>query len=62
MTLKSVVAGTLIWCYANACVAEGGYLGAAVGSMFAEHLGVQADATRVDSSIQCWNLGLVYRF
>jgi hypothetical protein len=36
--------------------------GAAVGWMFAEQLGVQADATRIESSIQYWNLGLVYRF
>ncbi|MGB5405279.1 MAG: outer membrane beta-barrel protein [Thiogranum sp.] len=36
--------------------------GAAVGWMFAEQLGVQADATRVESSIHYWNLGLVYRF
>ena len=36
--------------------------GAAVGWMFAEHLGVQADATRIESAIHYWNLGLVYRF
>ena len=36
--------------------------GAAVGWMFAEQLGVQADATRIESSIHYWNLGLVYRF
>jgi len=36
--------------------------GAAAGWMFAEQLGVQADVTRVESSIQYWNLGLVYRF
>jgi hypothetical protein len=36
--------------------------GAAVGWMFAEQLGVQADATRLDADIHYWNLGLVYRF
>jgi hypothetical protein len=36
--------------------------GAAAGWMFAEHLGIQADATRIDSAIHYWNLGLVYRF
>jgi len=36
--------------------------GAAVGWMFAEHLGVQADVTRIDSDIHYWNLGLIYRF
>ena len=36
--------------------------GAAAGWMFAERLGVQVDATRIESSIQYWNLGLVYRF
>jgi len=36
--------------------------GAAMGWMFADHLGVQADATRIESAIHYWNLGLVYRF
>jgi hypothetical protein len=36
--------------------------GAAAGWMFTEQLGVQADATRMDSDIHYWNLGLVYRF
>jgi hypothetical protein len=36
--------------------------GAAAGWMFAEHLGIQVDATRVESSIQYWNLGMIYRF
>lgn len=36
--------------------------GAAVGWMFTEYLGVQVDGTRIESAIQYWNLGLVYRF
>ena len=36
--------------------------GAAIGWMFSEYLGLQADGTRIDADIHYWNLGLVYRF
>ena len=36
--------------------------GATIGWMFAEHFGLQADGTRIDSDIHYWNLGLAYRF
>lgn len=41
---------------------SGGSWGAALGWMFSEQLGVQAEGTLVDSDINYWNLGLTYRF
>lgn len=34
----------------------------ALGWMFNQHLGIQADGTLIDSDTTYWNLGLVYRF
>jgi len=41
---------------------SGGSWGAAFGWNFAERWGVQADGVVVDSDVDYWNLGLVYRF
>lgn len=39
-----------------------GSWGGALGWMFSDHWGVQADGTLVDSDITYWNLGVQYRF
>ncbi len=41
---------------------SGGSWGAAFGWNFTESWGVQADGVVVDSDVDYWNLGLVYRF
>jgi len=40
----------------------GGSWGGAIGWMFTEHWGVQADGTLVDSDVNYWNLGVKYQF
>lgn len=39
-----------------------GSWGGAIGWMFTEHWGVQADGTLVDSDVTYWNLGVKYQF
>ena len=41
---------------------SGGSWGAAFGWNFSQQWGVQADGVVVDSDVDYWNLGLVYRF
>lgn len=39
-----------------------GSWGAAIGWMFTDHWGIQADGTMVDSDVNYWNLGVRYQF
>jgi len=39
-----------------------GSWGGAIGWMFTDHWGVQADGTMIDSDVNYWNLGVKYQF